>query len=739
MTAVGLRHMLWQPATAVPHDLGDPLLSTAILWWNAHVPPFTTRWWDGFAFYPAPGFMAFSDTRLGVSLIATPLQWIGCSPVVAYNTTLFAMFPLSAIAAHWLGFVLTERHDAAAIAGLSFGFCPYRIAHIPHLELQAAFGMPAALAALHRYRETRAAKWLVAFSAALALQGFLSSYYLLFFLVLLGLWLLWYARKADLPALAAIVVAGAAAGVTQLPVAMGYSRIHAYYGLERTYEEILGFSADLTSYLTAHSTSWLWGWTSRWAKSEGELFPGAIVMVLAAIGIARAWRQPAAARDLLDRWSVGLLVIAAAYAALAYVGWAYGPWHYELAGISVSSNAPFKPVTVACAALAVWVAISSRFRGAHARRSALAFYGVATLVLIVCSLGPRPTVAGHQFLYEPPYAWLMRLSVFSQIRVPARFGLVVVLTLGVTAAVAFDRLRLAPPTRRVVAAVLMLGIIADGWIADLAMPRVPDFWETSRASGFAAVLELPLGDLSIDFPAMYRATSHQHPVVNGSSGFEPTHYFTLRTALKERDRTALDGFPEAGRLLIAVDKQDDKSLDWDRFLIGSPRITRLPPDDRWTFYAMEPPPPEPPACGGTPVPVTSARDNRGPTDLAVLTDGNPKTFWATPHTQRAGDSLVFELGRKANPCAIVLEVGEYRISYPRKLLVETSVDGVAWTVVADRRTAGLTMRAALTDPRRVAMPISLAPSEAKFVRLRLDESHPEVPWQITEVSVLSQP
>src|SRR5207342_623291 len=100
--------------------------------------------WDGFAFYPATGMLAFSDHRLGESLLSTPLQWLGASPIAAHNLTLLATFPLCAITAHWLGFTLTRRHDAAAIAGLSFGFCPYRIAHLPQLEMLAAFGMPAA-------------------------------------------------------------------------------------------------------------------------------------------------------------------------------------------------------------------------------------------------------------------------------------------------------------------------------------------------------------------------------------------------------------------------------------------------------------------------------------------------------------------------------------------------------------------------------------------------------------------
>ena len=29
--------LIWHLTSVVPHDLGDPLLSASILWWNAHV------------------------------------------------------------------------------------------------------------------------------------------------------------------------------------------------------------------------------------------------------------------------------------------------------------------------------------------------------------------------------------------------------------------------------------------------------------------------------------------------------------------------------------------------------------------------------------------------------------------------------------------------------------------------------------------------------------------------------
>ena len=91
------------------------------------------------------------------------------------------------------------------------------------------------------------------------------------------------------------------------------------------------------------------------------------------------------------------------------------------------------------------------------------------------------------------------------------------------------------------------------------------------------------------------------------------------------------------------------------------------------------------------------------------------------------------------PCAAVLSVGEFRASYPRKLVVETSENGDDWHTVATERTAGLTMRGAFNDPKTVPILIGLAPSTARFVRLRIDESHPSIPWMVTDVAIRVEP
>lgn len=70
----------------VPNDLGDPLLSTWTLWWNATNIPLSQTWWNGLAFFPARDTLTLSDHRLGLGLIATPLIWLGASLHKGYRS-----------------------------------------------------------------------------------------------------------------------------------------------------------------------------------------------------------------------------------------------------------------------------------------------------------------------------------------------------------------------------------------------------------------------------------------------------------------------------------------------------------------------------------------------------------------------------------------------------------------------------------------------------------------------------
>jgi len=720
--------------SVVPSDLGDPLLSTSILWWNAHALPLTERWWNGFAFAPAHGTLAFSDHRLGVSLIATPLQWLGASPLTAYNIVFLATFPLCALGAHALGYTLTRRHDAAAICGLSYGFNPFRISHLSHLELLAAFAMPVGLAALHLFLRERRAKWIAIFTVALVVQGLCATYYLLFFFVLVGLWLLWFVR--DWRTFASIAAACAASVVVLSPIVFAYRRIHAFHGFIRTPGEISSFGADVVSFVTGSPRLLLWGFTGHFtAGQEREMFPGLTVVVLAVVGLIAAFRRRPPATDTRWRRTSIVLLLAAILAATVSLSFvAFGRWSISIGSLRLLVTDNYKPASIALLLFTIVFGLRPIARSAWLRRSTLAFYLIATALLSLLAMGPDPSLFEAQVLYKPPYAWLMALPVFSNgVRVPARFAMLTVLALAAAAALAFDRLNVSVRTRRTIAIVALMGIALDGWIKPLDLLPPPPMWQLPTKYAFGTVVELPLGTDFADFAAMYRGTIHGHPVANGESGYLPAHYAGLQLAFDDGNARGLDALAQSEPLLVAIDRRTDANGRLHHIVEQAERVTKLGSDNRWTFYGLAPPPRL--TCSGHDLAIASAANGGTPVDLSLLTDGNIDTAWRTPTTQQFDDMVQLDLGREFRVCALRVSVGMVWDSYPRDLDVTTSPDGVTWTRQFKGSTAGLMVRGALDDPKNIWLTMPLHDATARYVRMRLDAGHPTAIWTIAEVRI----
>ena len=723
-----------------PADLGDPLLSASLLWWNAHVLPLTERWWNGMAFAPATGMLAFSDHRLGLSLMATPLQWLGASPITAYNVVFLATFPLCALAAHALGFTLTRRHDAALVCGLAYGFNPFRVAHLSHLELLAAFGIPAALAALHMFLRDRRMRWLVLFAIALFIQGLSATYYLLFFFVLLALWLIWFVRPREWRIAAAIGAASACGVVPLVPIALEYWRVHRYYGFSRGLEEVRLFSADLTSFVTASPVLRVWGFTGALdSNQERQLFPGLTVVVLALAGIFVALRR---ARSDDQRWrraSIALLLLALLFTGVALSYEYAGMWRVSVAGVLILVTDSYKPTSIALLALTAALAMRPSMRDAWQHRSSLAFYALAAGFLFLCSMGPSPTFLGTQILSRPPFEWLRALPTFDSVRAPARFAMPAVLALAAAAALAFNRLALTASQRKALAAAAIAGIIADGWIAHVNLLAPPTLWPVPAAYEFGPVLELPLSVDYSDFVAMYRGTLHGHPVVNGQSGFFPPHYNVMQAAFDDQDAAAFDAFTQPAPLLVVVDKVADRSGRWDATVRKVARAQRISSDSRWTLYGI---PSRPAVTCGASLEIGSVADAQGPVNLSSLRDENLATSWRTQGSQQAGETLVIDLGHPARVCAVRMAPAPVSMvalsaTYPRGLEAATSLDGTTWSApVFNGSTAGLTIRGALDDPTHIWLTVPVPADQARFIRLRLNAPRDAAPWIIPELRVL---
>jgi hypothetical protein len=723
-------------ASVVPSDLGDPLLSTAILWWNAHVLPLTERWWNGFAFAPAHGMLAFSDHRLGVSLMATPLQWLGTSPLTAYNLVFLATFPLCALAAHALGYTLTQRHDAATLCGLSFGFNPFRVAHLSHLELLAAFAMPVALAALHRFLSERRTKWIVVFALALVLQGLCATYYLLFFLVLLGLWMLWFVR--DWRTVAYIAGACAACGLALLPIALAYQRIHGFHGFHRRYDEVLLYSGDLASLFTASHRSIVWGFTYALSSGpEHELLPGLTIAVLALAGLVVSIRRlmPIRSPQPLSLLLLCGSVVAAAV-SLSYT--AFGRWRLGTGALRLLVTDAYKPASIAVLLFVLGIGARRSVRAAWNRRSPFAFYVTAAVFLFACSLGPEPAFLGERVLYASPYRWLMALPVFGTgVRVPARFAMPAILALATAAALAFDHFRLSPSRRRALAVVAAVGIAADAWIWPLELLQPPSMWPSPAHYNFGTVVELPLMNPVVDFEAMYRATLHGHPVANGQSGFFPEHYQALQLAFDDGNPRGLDALAQPDPLLIVIDRRFDTEGRWNHIVEQAERITRLGGNARWTLYGLAPPAPS--TCSGRDIPIASATYQNTPLALSVLTDGDAETAWESPTPQQFDDMVQIDLGRASRLCSVRAALGRFWHAYPRDLDVTTSADGATWTRQFKGSTAGLMVRGALDNPHDVWMTMPLHGASARYVRMRLDAGQLTETWIIAELGITGGP
>ena len=266
--------------TRIPHDLGDPLLNTWILWWNAHALPFTGQWWNPPVLWPMPGALALSEHLLGLSVVATPLQFAGANAIAAYNVCLLLSYALSGFFAYLLATRLTGSRAAGVCAGLAFGFSPHRAGQLAHLQVLASQWMPLVLLSLHGYLETGARRWLVLFAAAWLLQALSNGYYLIIFPIVIALWLMWFVPwRTKWREGVAIVIVWIASSLPLVPILAKYRMVHTELGLGRTLSDARNFSAAASSFVQAPPLLALWPDGSA-PNSELYLFPGLTIPLL---------------------------------------------------------------------------------------------------------------------------------------------------------------------------------------------------------------------------------------------------------------------------------------------------------------------------------------------------------------------------------------------------------------------------------------------------------------------------
>jgi hypothetical protein len=559
-------------ARDVPGDFGDPLLNTWILAWDAdHLaralsghPAALRDYWDAKVFAPHPIALAYSEHLTAQALQMLPVYVVSGNPILGYNLLFLSTFILSAFGMFLMVRELTGNAGAAFVAGLAFGFAPYRITSVPHLQVLSSAWMPFTIYGFRRFFATGRIRPLAGGAAAWIAQNLSCGYYLLFFSPVAAFYLAWELTTRRLwtstRTIVRVAAAGAIVAAATAPFLWPYLELRRLGFGPRSLSETSKFSADVYGFFTADPSLRLWGSLARaWPTPEGALFPGLTIAVLAALAIGDTWRRargdaPAAAARVQNilGW---LFVVTAIVVVALLLGWS----------IRVPASHPVLKITslyralnfaVAIAAVLLVASANGRATLRRVASSPVGFFAAVTTIAAVLALGPEIYARGRIVEEHAPYAALYRyVPGFDGLRVPARFGMIVAFGL---AALAGCGTAVAGRGRRgtsIVAALAVL-VVAESWAVPIGingndtnykqrglapLPNalavganaLPVYRFVAQLPPEVVLLELPLGEPGFDVRHMLNAIAHKRALVNGYSGGAPVEYLLLAEMLKD--------------------------------------------------------------------------------------------------------------------------------------------------------------------------------------------------------------
>jgi hypothetical protein len=536
----------------VPGDLGDSLLNMWILAWGAERAPGllsgATSWpafWNANIFHPEPLALALSEHLFGQTLQILPIYWLTGNIILCYNLLFISTFALSAFGTFLLVRDLTGNARAAFIAGLVYGFLPYRIASVPHLQVMSSQWMPFALFGINRFITSGSKKALAGGTAALVMQNWSCGYYLLYFAPLVPLFAIH--RMWSVGTLGTvrtwIGLSAAAAGtlVVTVPFLWPYRQAQQVFGFERPVGEVFSFSANLWSYLTASENVRVYGDVLRaHPGGEQELFLGFTALALALVAVVAAVARPEAPAALPPsnaskavRIITVILALAAATQFIALVNVIlFGGFDVTVAGIRVRATTPARLALQFLVVFGLLLAVSRRARveTVRAARSPVIMFVLMTALAVWLSFGPNHGLYAALYDYVPG---------FNGVRVPARYAMIAGLFLAVLAGYG-AKLFTAHLSLFIALSALVIGEgaavpieINRTWAQGEAMPparvhpqsQAPEVYRrlASLPAG-TVVTEFPFGDAAWEIRYTYYAATHWKPITNGYSGNFPLRY-----------------------------------------------------------------------------------------------------------------------------------------------------------------------------------------------------------------------
>ena len=497
-----------------------------------------------------------------------PVYAITRNPILTYNVAFLSTFPLSALGMFLLVQNLTGCRSAAFLAGVAYGFAPYRFGTLAHLQVLSSMWMPFVWLGFHDYFETRRLPALAGGAAAWIAQNLSCGYYLLFFAPAVAIFVTWEITRrrlwTDTSLLIRLAAAALVVAVVTAPFMIPYVQLRRLGFQPRSLGETTSFAADVYAYLTTDVHMWLWGHVVRaWPRPEGSLFPGFSILLLATLGIAEAWRnarrQSCPRQEGPARLVGSLLIIASGVFVMLLLGWSL---RVAAAGVELRITS-LDRVVVLVAALTIVLLVTSASARATAGAWLASPVGMLSLVTVFAfamSLGPGIHARGkliERGIYAPFHDFV---PGFDGLRVPARFAMIV--ALGLAGLAGHGAAAIARRRHGTTAVALFTALaIAESWAvplplndsstdykqsglaplpATLAMglmtPAVYRF--AARLPPSSVLLELPIGEVAFETRYMFYSTLHWRPLVNGYSGGSPLEVRPLGRAVERGNRSS---------------------------------------------------------------------------------------------------------------------------------------------------------------------------------------------------------
>lgn len=465
----------------LPDDLGDPLFNTWVVNWDIHAllsDPADIL--NANIFHPYKKVLAYSDLMIAPAILGIPAKLLTGNPIFTYNFIFLVLMVLAATAMHLLVTHLTRSPVAGFVAGCLYAFSAYRFAEAGHLQLMTDFFIPLGFLFAHRYLERRRLRDLIFLAVTVALQAASAWYYAIYLVLALAIFFAVMLAAKRLPRRLSTVRDLAVATVLLIVFIASMARPYLELnktmpGFVRSIDEAANFSARPADYLVSMPDNLVIGPLSRPFLRDRErvLFPGVATIIFAVVTFMLAVRKN---RDP-----------------------------------SPDSGEAAPPVD----------------------RAGVTAYGLIALTALTLSAGPYFTRSGRR-LPLPFSVFFEHVPGFRAMRVPARFGLLVLFSLvviagwGVAAAARWLKRRwpeLAFARVVVVIACVALLVLQTFWGLALSEPIVSGKgipavyrWLSSQDKP-GAIVELPMEPAAKRY--IYFSTYHWKPLVNGYSGYFP--------------------------------------------------------------------------------------------------------------------------------------------------------------------------------------------------------------------------